>query len=393
MRSFLAVVFVMAFAARVHADDFVTYEVEGDADAGGTEPRLAALDDAFARAAQRAVADLVPGAVRIAKKQDLDREIVGHARLWVGKFTVSKDTTTDDRRQLTVTVVVDRDKMRARLTELSITLDPAAMPPVEVPKPGARGVAILLRVAEVEAARATFGDKPDKDTPGAAAIATALKGAGYAIKRASGGEAPATLDDAAAEALAVAAKAELALVAGVIVDPPAAVRGVPTEVVLVTARARLIDTATHRAVGQGSASVASTGTDARAIGEAIDRALRDALGDVLPPPPKAIAAAPTGFHGDDTPVAEAGVVLVRLPPKTPFPLVIAEQKFLLGAKGISRASLRRLSPGGWIIGVATSDTADQIASIARRPPVKDTMSTVRVVGTIVEVTLTAAAAP
>ena len=385
-------------ASQAYADDLVTYEVEGDADAGAPDPRLAALDDAFARAAQRAVDDLVPGAVRTAKKQDLDREIVGHARLWISRFTVQKDTTTDDRRQLTVLVRVDRDKMRVRLTELSIALDPAGTAPADLPNPKARGVVILLRVVDPEATRATYGARPDKDTPGAAALATAMKAAGYVARRvavadggAPKGATTSDLGDVEAETLAGDAKAELALVAAVVVDPPAAVHGVATEVVLVSTRARLVDAKTHRAVGQGAASVAATGSDGAAITQAIDRALRAALADILPAPPKALAAIAPGFHGDDTPIAEAGVVLVRLPPKTPFPMVLAEQKFLLGAKGITHASLRRLSPGGWILGVTTASSIDQVASIARRSPAKDTTSSVRVVASVVEVTLTSAA--
>ncbi|MCX5744636.1 MAG: hypothetical protein NT062_19270, partial [Proteobacteria bacterium] len=102
---------------------------------------------------------------------------------------------------------------------------------------------------------------------------------------------------------------------------------------------------------------------------------------------------PAGFHGDDTPVAAEGVVLVRVGVKTPLALVLAEQKYLLGAKGVSRASIRRLSPGGWIIGVTTTESAEKIASVARRPPTKDTRVSVRVVNAVVEVTLAGAPPP
>src|SRR5687767_6529970 len=94
--------------------------MEGDADAGGSDPRVAALDEAFGRAITAAVGELVDGDVRKANKSVIDREIVGRARLFVAKFTVSKDDTNDGRRQLTVMVRVDRDKLRARLGELNI---------------------------------------------------------------------------------------------------------------------------------------------------------------------------------------------------------------------------------------------------------------------------------
>ena len=36
-------------------------------------------------------------------------------------------------------------------------------------------------------------------------------------------------------------------------------------------------------------------------------------------------AQPGTYKGDDSPIAEAGIVLVRLPAKTPYGMVIAEQ--------------------------------------------------------------------
>ena len=154
----------------------VTYEAEGEADAGGADPRVAALDDAFARAV--AARGRRPGRRAGAaprKKQDLDREIVGHARLWVAKFTVTKDETADDRRQLTVSVRVDRDKMRARLAELEISRRGRRPRPA---RPNARAdVAILLRVAEPETVRATYGaERRQGRRPGCAALARRAAG-------------------------------------------------------------------------------------------------------------------------------------------------------------------------------------------------------------------------
>ena len=103
---------LLALAGHAYAEDLVAYEAEGDAPVGGTDARTAALDDAFARAVSSALGDLVAGDVRTAHKGELDKEIVGHARLWVAKFTVTKDDTEDARRQLTVSVRIDRDKIR-----------------------------------------------------------------------------------------------------------------------------------------------------------------------------------------------------------------------------------------------------------------------------------------
>ena len=106
----------------------------------------------------------------------------------------------------------------------------------------------------------------------------------------------------------------------------------------------------------------------------------------LPPQPAKLVQ-PGQFKGNDAPLAEPGVVNVRLPAKTPWAMVVAEQKYLAGAKGVSRATLRRLSPGGYVIGVATTESIERIASIARKPPVPDAQVAVKVIGEVVEVSL------
>ena len=80
-------------------------------------------------------------------------------------------------------------------------------------------------------------------------------------------------------------------------------------------------------------------------------------------------------------------MLVRLPARTPYSMVLSEQKYLAGAKGVRAASLRRLSPGGWVIGVTTSESVEQVARIAKKAPASDTSASVKIVGDLVEVTL------
>ena len=388
MRSLLLITILVAFApSRVHAEDIASYDVEGDADAGGSEPRVAALDEAFGRAVSSALVDVLDSDVRKANKQVVDRELVGRARLWVAKFSVTKDETNDGRRQLTVTVRVDRDKMRARLGELNIGTQTG-----EVPAAGARSGVILLRVTDGGSARAAYGATAEKDLPGLGAFAATLRGAGIAIKRAPAtgpaarpaGELP--LDDEEAEALAVEAKAELAAIAGVTIGAPVAVRGVATPAVLVTAHVRVIGKG-RKLVGQGAASVAARGSEPSVVNAAIDRALVAAASDVVPA--KQTLGQPV-FQGDDKPIAEPGVVFVRLSPKTPYALVAAELKHLAGAKGVSRAVLRRLSPGGWVIGVTTTESIQRISNIVKKPPTADTSVQVKIVGDVVEVGMSGA---
>jgi hypothetical protein len=387
VRTFIVLALLFALAPVARAEDVAAYDTEGDADVRGSDPRVAALDEAFARAVTLAVNDVVSPDVRAAKKADLDRELIGRARLWVAKFTVTKDTTADDRRQLKVTVRVDRDKVRAKLAELNIP----TMTPGESSK--GRSVTVLLRVADASGTRASFGATAEKDLPGLGALSSALRASGMSIKRAPAagpaarpdGELP--LGDDEADALAGEAKAEIAAVAGVTIGTPVLVRGVPASGVLVTANVRMIERRGRRVIGQGTATSAARGTEPGVVQKAIERALVGAASDVLPPPRPSLTQATPGFHGEDVPVGEPGVVLVRLAPNTPWGIVMAEQKYLAGAKGIQRAELRRLSPGGWVIGVTTTESLARIAQIAKNPPATDTFVAVKVKGEIIDVAL------
>ena len=394
MKSFVVLVALvgsLAVAGPARAEDVVSYQADGDADAAAPDARVAALDEAFARAISQAVNELVDPEVRRQSKPVIDRELIGHARLWVSRFTVTREAVADDRKQVSVSVRVDRDKLRARLGELNIAIRDAGEPPPAA----AQGATVLLRVAAPDGVHATYGLAAEKEVAGLAALSDVLRHASFAVKRApasgpaarADGELP--LDDDTAEALAAEAKAELALIGGVSVGAPVPLRGVAASGVLVTARLRMIDRKAHKLIGQGAAVVASRGTDPGEVGYAIDRALLAAVADVLAQPAQGLAQAPS-FSGDDTPVGEPGVVLVRLARTTPWPMVQAELKHLVGARGVSHATLRRVSPAGWVIGVATGDSIDRIASIIKKPPAADTTVSVKIVGDLIEATLSGA---
>src|SRR5687768_14664495 len=71
-----------------HAEGIAVYEVEGEADASGSEPRVAALDEAFARAIEQALSDVVDPETRRAHKAAINEHILGRARLWIARFAV-----------------------------------------------------------------------------------------------------------------------------------------------------------------------------------------------------------------------------------------------------------------------------------------------------------------
>lgn len=398
-RGVLMVVMLMLALASTsaHAEDLVTYEAEGDAPAAGADPRGAAVDDAFARAVQSALTDVATADVRTANKGVIDREIIGHARLWIARFSVTKDDTIDDRRQLTVAVRIDRDKLRARLEDLKIATKseggaggPATNPASTGGESAERSVTILLRTRSSKGSYASYGKGADRDTLGLAGLTTLLRSHGMAVRRApetgNVGDGDLPISDADAESVADAAKASLIVIAGVTVGDAAPVRGQAANAVLATAHLRLLDRKAHLVLGQGTAIAAASADDHK---YAIERALTAAAADVLPPEPAKLAQA-TAFVGDDTPVAEAGVVLVRLSPRTSYAMVGVEQRYLAGAKGVRAASLRRLSPSGWVIGVTTAESIERIAQIAKKPPATDTSASVKIVGALVEVALTGA---
>ncbi len=389
LASVVVAVLVGTFAS-ARAEDVVAYQVDGDADAGATDARVAALDEAFSKAVSQALNDLLDPDVRRQNKPVLDRELIDHARLWVATFKVIKEAVADDRKQLSVSVRVDRDRLRIRLAELNVATrvpDPAAASAV--------AATVVLRIATPEGVRATYGLAAEKDVPGLAALSSVLRRANMAIKRApasgpaakADGELP--VDDDTAEALAAEVKADLIAIAGVTVGAPVPLRGIDAIGVLVTARVRLFDRKAHKALGQASAVTAARGTDPGVVGNAIDRALVSAAADVLPAPAQKLSQAQT-FSGTDAPVGEPGIVLVRLARTTPWGMVQSELKHLLGARGVSRATLRHVSPSGWVIGVATTESIDRIASIVKKPPASDTVAAVRIVGDVVEVALSGA---
>jgi hypothetical protein len=384
---------LVAFAGVARAEDMVAYEVEGDAPVAAGDSRGAAVDDGFAHAVLAALAELVPPEARAARKADLEREIVGHARLWVAKFSVTRDETNDDRRQLELSVKIDRDKLRARLTELGIATATNEPPPAA---DTGHPALVLLAVTTPNGTRVSFGDGAIKDLPGAAQLASALRAAGMRVAQSQSHGGPPSggtsgdlpLADDAAVAAGNEAGAEVVVIAGVTVGASQPVRGVPAAAALVTAHVRVLDVRSRNAA-DGIAAAAARGDGDASQGLAIEHALSGALSDALPAPARAVARA-AQYVGDDTPVPESGIVSVRLPAKTPWALVVSEQKYLAGARGVRSATLRRLSPGGWAIGVATNETVERVADIARKSPATDTQASVRIAGQVVEVTLSGA---
>jgi hypothetical protein len=241
----LAAVVVCALvgaSARAHAEDVVAYQADGDADARAPDARVEALDQAFGKAVAQALGELVDPEVRKQSKPVLDRELIGRARLWVTKFTVTRETVADDRKQMSVSVRVDRDKVRARLGELNIATRASG----DATAASAVPATVLLRVVTPEGVHANFGLAAEREVTGLAALSAVLRRANMTIKRASAsgpavkpdGDLP--IDDDTAEALAAEAKADIVAIASVAIGAPVPLRGIDASGVLITARVRVV---------------------------------------------------------------------------------------------------------------------------------------------------------
>lgn len=402
-RSVIVVATLLGLAVAAWADDVASYQTSGGAPAAIGDPRTTALDEAFARAVRSALADVLPSDQRTAHQAELDREIIGRARRWVTTFTVTKDDVVDGRRELMVAVQIDRDKIRARLEQLNVAAAPRAEP-IAAP-----AIAVDVQVTAAPRTRTAAVARA-----GVSALTAALQSAGMAVRPLATRN-TATRDAADADKAPVpgeAATPRLIAIAELNIGEPTRVRGQADDAVLVAARVRLVENRGSAAreelptagrdsaragevvIAQGQGSAAARVDEPRS---GVERAIALAATSVLPRlPGKAPSSAPR--PAESTPVAEPGVVFVRLPPGTSYAMVLAEQKFLAGAKAIRAATVRRLSSSGWLIGVTTTPgtdstpqaAIDRVARLATQPPANDVQVAVKVVRGVVEVTITGA---
>jgi hypothetical protein len=356
----LAVAAIVA-SARPAAAQLVTYHVDGEADTSGADPRVAALDGAFAAAVRKALNELIPAAEQKARKADLEREVFARARLWVASFKVTSDTVDGDRRKLEVDVKIARDKLRARLEELAVRLEPAAADPEPVVAPGAAKTAtVLVAVTTPTGVVASYGAAAELDVPGLAPLVAAVRGTGwqYISASASGPPAHGMLDDQSGRALADAVDADLAVIVGIDAGAPELVRGASEKAVLARARIRVIDRA-GGLVGQGTAVGAAHGLGDEVLATAIASAAADAFADARP----AGVAAPTGPVV--ALVADPDETLVRVTARSrgeapPWSMVRHIRDRLASLKDV-QVTYRRLTAREVVIGVRGTLKPEKLA--------------------------------
>jgi hypothetical protein len=384
-RSALVALSLAAAAGPAFADDVVAYQALGSAPSSDADPRTHALDVAFAAAVTEAVADLAGAGART-QADAVERDIIRRARKFVTAFSVGEQRTSGGELVLEVTVKIDRDKLRARLTELGVPLATVASGPV-APRVARRRATVLLQVIGLGRPRATFGAAATEDLPGREAIGLALDRAGYAVVSASAaGPAPdATpglpVDDVGARALAADAHAEVAVVVGIAVDDAGPVRGLADWAAPAQAEVRVLDVGTGKVLA--SARLAS-GAVGKADRERLPVAAADAAAAAVIAAGLGLAsaaAAPAAIEDGPALTAARGVT-VRVRGAAPWPAVTAVRASLAGLPGDPRVTYAAVARGQVALSV-DGLTAARIAGHLRTAAGLD--AAVRVVGDTVEV--------
>ncbi len=321
------------------AEDVFTYDARGAAEEAGPDARTRALDAAFASAVTEAVADLAGAAAR-PKAAEIEREILRRARRFVASFQVKGQTSVGGRLELEVAVRVDRDKLRARLTELGVALRAVEATRPEPPAPGRKRAALLLRVVGAGPTTATFGAAASLDTPGLHGIAEALDRVGFAVVPPPGaGPAPGDdgalpVDDGGARALAGDVKAQIAVVVGIRVGALGPVRGAPLTAAPAEAHLRVLDVATGAVLAEATIASGAWGRGERVPLAAVEAAAAAIAAAAWP----VGAAAPVRGVGDGPVLAARKGVTVRIRGARAWPAAAALKAHLAGAPGVERVT-------------------------------------------------------
>jgi hypothetical protein len=368
-RLLAAVALLLAVAGPAAAEDVATYETDGAADTAVADARTRALDVAFAAAVRRALTEVVPAAELARRKDELDRQLVTRARLWVASFKVLRQADAGGTLRLTAAVRIDRERLRAKLAELGVPLLPAA--PVAPPVAAPRAATVLMRVVNPGGVMATYGAGASREIPASEAVAAAVQATGLSVVPAPASgpavspEGALPLDDAAARALATAAGAQVAVIVSVGLDGAGAVRASRQTGALAHARVRVLGV-DGALMGEGTAQGgAYAGSEVPAMNGALIRAASLAVTAALPTARGEVAGAPPRPAPPPPLAAAKGEVLVRVRGTTTWSTIGALRQQLSTTAGIDRVRIDRLGADEVVLAVTTGQRADRVAAAAK----------------------------
>jgi hypothetical protein len=349
-------------------DDLDDLIVEAEADAGASDARTVALDAAYASATRQAAKQLADPASVTSNRAAFDKEIIGRSRLWVASVAVISDNVVDGRRRLKVSVRIDSAKLSSRLQQLGIALASVVAEPVVAVTP-AISITLLGRVVVPSETLATYGANATAKIPQFDELQQTFVKRGYRMRPAPASGPAANrerglpLSDSQAQAFAGDAKADTAFVVGLHLSEPAPVRGERGDFVLGVARARWVQRDASRipvAIDVIRTELAAA-SDAAALQQRLVHQISEAIVDKLP---SADRSAPTMSSGE-------GVIVLQIARPVSASVVSALVKMLSTQAGVTRVDLTQVTAGGFVVSVATVQTAAKLATIVRRLTVQD----------------------
>jgi hypothetical protein len=336
-----------------------TVESKGTARGTGAPARGAAIDQAFAGAVQRALAAMVTPTSR----DKVEGQVVRRARSYVSSFQVVAESDRDGQVEVTVRVVVDLDKLKAKLGELGVAVAPqpaAGAPAAASNRPRA---VVLLKSTLGGRSETTFGASGGDGGAAGKALADELAGQGFVVDGAvgrpiptarEGGEGLVPLTDEQAAELGRAAGAGAVLVAGVDVRADGAIRSTKLHGAIARASIRAL---------AGGELVAGAELEAAGFGDDPDAALvaaaREAARDLI----RRIGGEllrrwPLERPGDDA-------LAVRVRGHATWAAVGAIIRRLGTTAGVDAVAVRQAGRGAVDLGVRTTLGAQRVASALR----------------------------
>lgn len=350
------------------ADEIVTYDVRGRADASRLDPRTGALDAAFAAAVREAVARLI-GAPNGDTAAVVEREIVSRARRFVASFQVRDQGAAEGWLELAVAVRVDHDKLRARLGEVGL-----AAASTSPPARGSRAV-VLMRVVGVGPAAANFG-AGRQQVPGLDRVAEVLDRAGWVAIEPPVTAAPLDdlnarwpIDDRGARSAAAQARAQVAVVLEVRVAAPGPVRGTSLSAAPAEVALRVVDVATGAIVIDATARAGASGTDQdlpRRAAEAAVAAVAASWPIASAPPPS-----PLNSHSFEPRRGTA----VRVRGSGAWNVAAALKAQLAGAPGVRQIAYAGIAADQVVLDVIGSNPAALAAAVRTSPNTRGRIAT------------------
>ncbi len=352
-------------------------EVDGAARMDEDDPRAVAVDAAFARAVEEAVAVLVPPGMRSQYRVQIRDGVVRRARLYVARYRVQEEGDDGTTYRVRIAAWVDVAKLRGALADVGVRLDAPAVAPVVDTRARPR-LLVLVRTAVGETVLANYGRYASDGGPVGVAVATEMTSLGFDLVSAAG--VPIPVEATPASALSDVAVAEMARTAGaggaVVVDASLGadgrVRGTALLGAVGSARVRVLSV-----TDTGVARVAADQVEAAAFAEAANLAL-DAASRALGLRGVGAVAAAAERYWPPAVIAPGNVVIeVRGAPT--WSVVREIWRAVAKAPGVSAVTPRVLRRGYVAFEISTGQQAGQVARALASATFRDATVSVQTV--------------